>query len=527
MRGGQRDDEERRTVRVRLGQAAFDVAEHVLVGHAPGAGFGLGITGSQGLLVDEFMGAQMRGARAQIRREGVAGELGVGRGRLANGGHRAAHQQARQRIEGAVAFRQEAIEAPVLLPMRPQGTQQVASRLVIGVQVMPHAFHDLQHDVRRPRAGRRIGRGDGHEGLQALCGVTQEALVQRLAGCRRDRLEALVVAAFGQGPEKRRDAVGRNVVQEPHAGDAGVVLVQGEAAQRSAASQHGDCNDQQHTQCSRGQRAALQRQALHAPLPACAQPPRRGQHRRQQQPCLRHGVAVPQRHRDGAGVVINQAKYEDVDRPRKRGVVADRHHRRGREQGGQAGAHAGHPAQPARVAAAVQQRRHRERERYREADIAQVQHRRMDDQPRVLQQRIEVAAFQWHRIQAQERVGGEDQEGEEADADHTHHRQYARLHRCRQVPREQRYRAGPQRQYQCPHQQRAFVRAPHRRIARTEKSCCTNAAVSTANAPATSSSWAKAAGRATAIQAGLLRCAPTSGRPACSSEASNAHNSRT
>ncbi|KAG0771517.1 hypothetical protein G6F22_016408 [Rhizopus arrhizus] len=89
----------------------------------------------------------------------------------------------------------------------------------------------------------------------------------------------------------------------------------------------------------------------------------------------------------------------------------------------------------------------------------------MDDQPRVLQQRIEVAAFQWHRIQAQERVGGEDQEGEEADADHTHHRQDARLQRCRQVPREQRYRAGPQRQYQCPHQQRAFVRAPHRRIA--------------------------------------------------------------
>ncbi|KAG1534213.1 hypothetical protein G6F50_015619 [Rhizopus delemar] len=80
------------------------------------------------------------------------------------------------------------------------------------------------------------------------------------------------------------------------------------------------------------------------------------------------------------------------------------------------------PAQPARVYAAFQQRRHRERERYREADIAQVQHRRMDDQPRVLQQRIEVAAFQWHRIQAQERVGGEDQEGEEADADHTHHR---------------------------------------------------------------------------------------------------------
>ncbi|KAG0771447.1 hypothetical protein G6F22_016467 [Rhizopus arrhizus] len=215
-----------------------------------------------------------------------------------------------------------------------------------------------------------------------------------MKGCR----PSLVVAAFGQGPEKRRDAVGRNVVQEPHAGDAGVVLVQGEAAQRSAASQHGDCNDQQHTQCSRGQRAALQRQALHAPLPACAQPPRRGQHRRQQQPCLRHGVAVPQRHRDGAGVVINQAKYEDVDRPRKRGVVADRHHRRGREQGGQAGAHAGHPAQPARVQGPAGGGQHRQQQQGRKDDARHLDVEQQSDPQRLAHVLRTSRIGRWRRI---------------------------------------------------------------------------------------------------------------------------------
>ncbi|MOA56561.1 hypothetical protein D3C78_1805630 [compost metagenome] len=68
--------------------------------------------------------------------------------------------------------------------------------------MVPHAFHDLQHDMRRPRAGRQIGGGDGHEGLQALRGAAQEAFVQRLARRGRDRLEAFVVAAFGQCPEE-------------------------------------------------------------------------------------------------------------------------------------------------------------------------------------------------------------------------------------------------------------------------------------------------------------------------------------
>src|SRR3546814_6333293 len=40
------------------------------------------------------------------------------------------------------------------------------------------------------------------------------------------------------------------------------------------------------------------------------------------------------------------------------------------------------PAQPARVHAAVDQRRDRERERHHETHVAQVQHRRMDDHPR-------------------------------------------------------------------------------------------------------------------------------------------------
>ena len=86
------------------------------------------------------------------------------------------------------------------------------------------------------------------------------------------------------------------------------------------------------------------------------------------------------------------------------------------------------PARPGRVEPARQQRRDGEGEGHREADIAHVQHRRMDDHARVLQQRVQVAAVGRRREQALERVGGEQHEQQEAAADQAHDAEHARHH---------------------------------------------------------------------------------------------------
>ena len=62
--------------------------------------------------------------------------------------------------------------------------------------------------------------------------------------------------------------------------------------------------------------------------------------------------------------------------------------------------------------------------------------------------------------QAVERVGREQHEQQEADADQPHHREHARDHGLRQVRAEQRHRQRPQGEHQQPQQQRAFVAAP-------------------------------------------------------------------
>ena len=90
----------------------------------------------------------------------------------------------------------------------------------------------------------------------------------------------------------------------------------------------------------------------------------------------------------------------------------------------------------------------------------------MDDHPRILQQRIQVAAFDGRRQQALERIAGEDQEGEEAERDPAHHAEHAREHAAAAATVENSGdRRSPQRQDQRPQQQRAFVRAPDRGVA--------------------------------------------------------------
>jgi hypothetical protein len=57
---------------------------------------------------------------------------------------------------------------------------------------------------------------------------------------------------------------------------------------------------------------------------------------------------------------------------------------------------------------------------------------------------------------------------------------------------------------------------------RTEKSLPTKATTRQIHAVATNRAWPAARGRASAIQAVIARCAPTIGKPASSSDSSNA-----
>ena len=85
----------------------------------------------------------------------------------------------------------------------------------------------------------------------------------------------------------------------------------------------------------------------------------------------------------------------------------------------------------------------------------------MDDHARILQQRIQVAAFGRTRQQALEGVGGDEQEGEEANADPAQYAEHAGEKDVGQVAREHRDRHRPQGQHQRPQQQRTLVATPH------------------------------------------------------------------
>ena len=87
-----------------------------------------------------------------------------------------------------------------------------------------------------------------------------------------------------------------------------------------------------------------------------------------------------------------------------------------------------------------EQRRDGEGEGHREADIAHVEHRRVEDQARVLQQRVQVAAVLGGGQQALERVGGEQHEQQQADGDQAQHAEHARHHGLVQRARQLRDR---------------------------------------------------------------------------------------
>ncbi len=84
----------------------------------------------------------------------------------------------------------------------------------------------------------------------------------------------------------------------------------------------------------------------------------------------------------------------------------------------------------------------------------------MRGERRVLQDRIEALAVERCRIDALERVGGEQHEGEKAQADEALHRQHPRPERRRQVVAEQRHAGAVERQDPDPKDERALVIAP-------------------------------------------------------------------
>jgi hypothetical protein len=95
------------------------------------------------------------------------------------------------------------------------------------------------------------------------------------------------------------------------------------------------------------------------------------------------------------------------------------------------------PACPCGIQFATDQGGEGKTERNGQADIAHVEHGRVHRQSEVLQQRVQVTAFQRYWKDALERIGCEQQERQETDADHAHHRQYPRHNFRRQGAAEQ------------------------------------------------------------------------------------------
>ena len=194
------------------------------------------------------------------------------------------------------------------------------ARGVERAEVMAHAFHDLQHDVRRALARGGVQCRDSHEGFQAVPRAAQEALVQQLSLALRHRCKALVVIAVGQGPGKGRDAVGRDVVEQRDRGQIGVVLVQGNLLiePRQASTVMPMISSSRSAQA---RPSAVLAGPLQPRAPFRGQPPCSRQHDRQQQAGAQHGIALPHGAQDGRGVFVDQAEHEDVDRTGEGGVV--------------------------------------------------------------------------------------------------------------------------------------------------------------------------------------------------------------
>src|SRR3546814_9706720 len=96
-----------------------------------------------------------------------------------------------------------------------------------------------------------------------------------------------------------------------------------------------------------------------------------------------------------------------------------------------------HGARESRIDIARHQSAHGKGKGNRQADIAEIQRRRMKREAGVLQQRIEALSIRRRRLQALEWVGGKEKEGIEAKADHRLRDQGSHMGIAAQAPLEQ------------------------------------------------------------------------------------------
>jgi len=132
-----------------------------------------------------------------------------------------------------------------------------------------------------------------------------------------------------------------------------------------------------------------------------------------------------------------------------------------------------HPPRPRRVDASFEQGGDREGKCDREADIAEVEHRRVEGEARILQDWVEIAALERCVRNSQERIRRRQDEKVERSCDPGLHRQRIRFEHERQIGAENRDQRAEEGEDRHPQHHRAFMIAPdagepvdqwHRRI---------------------------------------------------------------
>ncbi len=119
-----------------------------------------------------------------------------------------------------------------------------------------------------------------------------------------------------------------------------------------------------------------------------------------------------------------------------------------------------HPTRPGRVDTPLDQRGDGEGKTDRKADIAQIKQRRVDGEPDILQDRVEIAPLDRRRIEPGKRVRGHQNKQKERHANHALDRQHGGLQGRGQIAPERGDESAEQRQDQHPQQHRALVIAP-------------------------------------------------------------------
>ena len=122
-----------------------------------------------------------------------------------------------------------------------------------------------------------------------------------------------------------------------------------------------------------------------------------------------------------------------------------------------------HPACPGSVNLALDQCGNGKGEGDRKTDIARIEHRRMNGERRILQDRVQAPALDRSRVKPVERVGGQQDKQQEGHRDRALHGNHAGLEAGRQVATEYGHSRTEDRQDQHPQHHRAFMVPPYAR----------------------------------------------------------------